>query len=140
MYDTSCARFASGMSVALKSGLDTEEGFDLVTQLVDDPDFCQKIASAREAIQNGEDFSDALNKAGIFSGIDARMVSVGFRAGAADSALSDIASRLQTETDEKLQSLAGLLEPTLVAVLSVLVGLILLSVMLPLVNVMSNIG
>lgn len=111
MYDTSCARFASGMSVALKSGLDTEEGFDLVTQLVDDPDFCQKIASAREAIQNGEDFSDALNKAGIFSGIDARMVSVGFRAGAADSALSDIASRLQTETDEKLQSLAGLLEP-----------------------------
>ena len=140
MYDTSCARFASGMSVALKSGLDTEEGFDLVTQLVDDPDFCQKIASAREAIQNGEDFSDALNKAGIFSGIDARMVSVGFRAGAADSALSDIASRLQTETDEKLQSLARLLEPTLVAVLSVLVGLILLSVMLPLVNVMSNIG
>lgn len=111
-----------------------------MTQLVDDPDFCQKIASAREAIQNGEDFSDALNKAGIFSGIDARMVSVGFRAGAADSALSDIASRLQTETDEKLQSLAGLLEPTLVAVLSVLVGLILLSVMLPLVNVMSNIG
>ena len=68
------------------------------------------------------------------------MVYVGFRAGAADSALSDIASRLQTETDEKLQSLAGLLEPTLVAVLSVLVGLILLSVMLPLVNVMSNIG
>ena len=140
MYDTSCARFASGMSVALKSGLDTEEGFDLVTQLVDDPDFCQKIASAREAIQNGEDFSDALNKAGIFSGIDARMVSVGFRAGAADSALSDIASRLQTETDEKLQSLAGLLEPTLVAVLSVLVGLILLSVMLPLMNIMTAIG
>ena len=44
------------------------------------------------------------------------------------------------ETDEKLQSLAGLLEPTLVAVLSVLVGVILLSVMLPLVNVMSNSG
>ena len=131
---------AGGYGLALTSVMDTEEGFDLVTQLVDDPDFCQKIASAREAIQNGEDFSDALNKAGIFSGIDARMVSVGFRAGAADSALSDIASRLQTETDEKLQSLAGLLEPTLVAVLSVLVGLILLSVMLPLVNVMSNIG
>ena len=140
MYDTSCARFASGMSVALKSGLDTEESFDLVTQLVDDPDFCQKINSAREAIHNGEDFSTALNKAGIFSGMDARMVAVGFRAGAADTALADIASRLQDETDEKLQSMAGLLEPTLVAVLSILVGLILLSVMLPLVNVMSNIG
>lgn len=56
MYDTSCARFASGMSVALKSGLDTEESFDLVTRLVDDPAFCEKITSAREAIQKGEDF------------------------------------------------------------------------------------
>lgn len=43
MYDTSCARFASGMSVALKSGLDTEEGFDLVTQLVDVPIFARRL-------------------------------------------------------------------------------------------------
>ena len=140
MYDTSCARFASGMSVALKSGLDTEESFDLVTRLVDDPAFCEKITSAREAIQKGEDFSDALNQASIFSGMDARMVAVGFRSGEADTALSDIAERLQDKTDEKLQNLAGLLEPSLVALLSILVGLILLSVMLPLVNVMSAIG
>ena len=107
-----------------------------MTQLGDDPDFCQKIASAREAIQKVEDFSDALNQAGIFSGMDARMVAVGFRSGEADTALSDIAERLQAKTDEKLQNLAGLLEPSLVAPLSILVGLILLSVMLPLVNVM----
>ena len=100
----------------------------------------QKILSCKEAINAGANFAEALTGAGIFNHLYSQMVSVGFRAGAADSALSDIASRLQTETDEKLQSLAGLLEPTLVAVLSVLVGLILLSVMLPLVNVMSNIG
>lgn len=60
--------------------------------------------------------------------MDARMVAVGFRSGEADTALSDIAERLQDKSDEKLQNLAGLLEPSLVALLSILVGLILLSV------------
>ena len=128
------------MSVALKSGLDTEEGFDLVTQLVDDPDFCQKIASAREAIQNGEDFSDALNKAGIFSGIDARMVSVGFRSGNVDVVLKKIADRYEETTNRRLQSIIAILEPTLVIILSVIVGLILLSVILPLMGIMTSIG
>ena len=140
MYDTSCARFASGMSVALKSGLDTEESFDLVTRLVDDPAFCKKITSAREAIQKGEDFSDALNQAGIFSGMDCPDGSRRFPERRSGYRSFGYRGTAAGQTDEKLQNLAGLLEPSLVALLSILVGLILLSVMLPLVNVMSAIG
>lgn len=69
MYVTSCARFASGMSVALKSGLDTEESFDLVTRLVDDPAFCEKITLPGKPSE-GRGFS-CPNQAGIFSGLDA---------------------------------------------------------------------
>ena len=49
-------------------------------------------------------------------------------------------SPYQEEADAKLQNLISMLEPTLVAILSILVGMILLSVMLPLVGIMSNIG
>jgi type IV pilus assembly protein PilC len=42
--------------------------------------------------------------------------------------------------DESLQQVIGRIEPTLVAVLSILVGLILLSVMLPLIGIMANIS
>lgn len=135
-----CSRFAAGMSMVLHSGLDMEEGFDQVTQLVDHPEFQIKVQKARELIHNGEDFSDALNKAGIFSGMDARMVSIAFRTGDSDSVLAQIAQRHQEEIETRLQNTVGLLEPALVAVLSVLVGLILLSVMLPLVSIMSSIG
>lgn len=135
-----CARFASGLSMALRSGLDTEGSFDLVIQLIENPSFQEKVSQARSLIQEGEDFAESLNKAGIFSGMDARMVSMGFRTGSADMVLGQIADRLFEETDDSLQRAAGLVEPTLVAVLSVLVGLILLSVMLPLVGIMSNIG
>ena len=47
---------------------------------------------------------------------------------------------LEQEIEEQIDTLLGRLEPTLVAVLSVAVGLILLSVMLPLLGVMINIG
>ena len=68
------------------------------------------------------------------------MVSIGFRTGSADSVLEKISVSYQEEADAKLQNLISMLEPTLVAILSILVGMILLSVMLPLVGIMSNIG
>lgn len=135
-----CGRFASGMSMALHSGLDIEQSFDLVSRLVEHPGFQKKIVLAREAIQNGDDFAGSLTRAGIFQGIDARMISIGFHTGSVEQVLEQIALRLTEESEEKLQRFVGILEPSLVALLSIFVGLILLSVMLPLVGVMSHIG
>ena len=134
------ARFASGLSMALRSGMDMEESFDLVTNLADDSFLAEKIQTVRLAVSEGGDISEAMNQAGIFSGMDARMISLGFRTGSADVVLNQIADRLFEETDTSMQRFIGYLEPTLVAVLSVLVGLILLSVMLPLIGIMSQIG
>ena len=59
----------------------------------------------------------------------------------ADTA-ADVYKRQQyeEEIEERIDTVLGRLEPTLVAVLSVAVGLILLSVMLPLLGIMVNIG
>ena len=51
----------------------------------------------------------------------------------------DIADQLEDEIDEKISSYINILEPTLVIILSIIVGVILLSVMLPLLGIMSNI-
>lgn len=136
----SCSRFAGGMSIALKSGLDTEESFQLVSNLIEDTNFKEKIGKARQLLEEGKDFTEALNKSGIFSGVYARMVSIGFRTGSADTVLEKLSSAYQEEADEKMQNLVAMLEPTLVAVLSIIVGMILLSVLLPLTGIMSSIG
>ena len=49
-----------------------------------------------------------------------------------------IADACEEEADEKLSSMIAVLEPTLVIILSVIVGTILLSVMLPLLGIMSG--
>ena len=68
------------------------------------------------------------------------MVSVGFRSGNVDVVLKKIADRYGENTNHRLQSIIAILEPTLVIILSVIVGLILLSVILPLMGIMTSIG
>ena len=54
--------------------------------------------------------------------------------------LKKIADRYEENTNRRLQSIIAILEPTLVIILSVIVGLILLSVILPLMGIMTSIG
>ena len=54
--------------------------------------------------------------------------------------MKQISLQYEDEIEEQIDRILGRLEPTLVAVLSVAVGLILLSVMLPLLGIMINIG
>ncbi len=67
------------------------------------------------------------------------MVTVGYKTGSLDEVMQKIADRYEEEIDEKVGQLTvGILEPTLIAVLSVVTGLILLSVMLPLMGILSG--
>ncbi len=135
------ARFASGMSLMLASGLDTDKSLAMVGRLVDNPQVQQKIVRCQKLIEEeGQNFGDALVGSELFSGVYARMVTVGFKTGSADAVMKKLADRYQDEVDAEVTRLVSLVEPTLVAVFSVLVGFILLSVMLPLMGIMSSIG
>ena len=136
----SCSRFASGMYLALSSGLDVDQSLEMTARLIEHPDVHEKILEIRRCIAEGESFEDAAARARLFTGSRARMLSIGFKAGAPDNVMKQISEQYDEEIEEQIDTLLGRLEPTLVAVLSVAVGLILLSVMLPLLGVMINIG
>ena len=135
-----CERFASGMALTLSSGMDTYSSLDMVAALVGNEKMKQKILSCKEAINAGANFAEALTGAGIFNHLYSQMVSVGFRSGNVDVVLKKIADRYEENTNRRLQSIIAILEPTLVIILSVIVGLILLSVILPLMGIMTSIG
>lgn len=136
----SCQRFASGMSMCLGSGMDTYSSLDIVAQLVDNKKMTQKIEQCKESIHAGANLAEALYSSAIFNRLFSQMVTVGFKSGNMDIVLSKIADNYEKITDKKIQSMISKLEPTLVIVLSIIVGLILLSVFLPLMGIMSSIG
>ncbi|WRS26451.1 type II secretion system F family protein [Oscillospiraceae bacterium MB08-C2-2] len=138
--DIASGRFASAMAMALSSGLDVDQALDMVYRLVDNEYFQGKLDACRDYMKQGLTFSDALVKAEVFSGVYARMVTVGFKTGSVDVVMAKLAQRYEQEVDNRMNSVISILEPTLVAVLSIIVGLVLLSVMLPLMGIMSSIG
>jgi type IV pilus assembly protein PilC len=130
-------RFASGMSLSLQSGLSPEESLHLTAPLVADTPYQKKVDACLTRVHQGEDLYHSIFDTGVFSGVYARMAALAARTGTMDEVMEKIADQYETAIDERLARLLAAIEPTLVIVLSVLVGLILLSVMLPLIHLLS---
>ena len=132
------ARFADGVSMALKSGLDTDDSLKMLYSLVENERLQEKIKACQSLSDEGELFSVAMNKALIFTGMQARMLQIASQTGVMDEALEKVADQYEEEAFSKIQSMISMIEPTMIIIVSIVVGMILLSVMLPLVGIISN--
>ncbi|MBO4845475.1 MAG: type II secretion system F family protein [Lachnospiraceae bacterium] len=138
--DIAYGRFARGMSLTLASGMKIYTALDLTDELVEHKEVRQQIEELKQHIVDGSNFSEALNKAGIFNHLYSRMIFVGVKSGNVDIVLDKIATYYEEDTDRRLNNFISIIEPTLVISLSLIVGLILLSVILPLMGIMSGLG
>ncbi|MBD5396488.1 MAG: type II secretion system F family protein [Lachnospiraceae bacterium] len=136
---TAACRFAGAMALTLSSGLNPERCLELAQALNDDPFFQKKIDACCQMTSEGTDLSDAFSKTDIFTGMYARLVSLGQKTGAMDQTMKKIAGQYQDEIDTRINHGLSIIEPTLVILLSLIVGIILLSVMLPLLGILSGI-
>ncbi len=133
-------RFASGMYMAFTSGMDTYHSLDMISDIVENEEMQQKIILCKKELSQDANLPEALAKANIFSNLHSRMVNVGFRSGSVDVVMKQIAQNYDEETEKQLSRIISIIEPTLVIVLSLIVGMILMSVLLPLMGIMSSIG
>ena len=140
LQKTAQYRLAYGMSMSLRSGLDPQRSMERMENLVSDPRMCEKIKHCVEQMKNGVFFEEAVVQGELFDSMHNRMIRIGQRTGAVDQVMEEIADRCQKEASENIWRKISLIEPTVVMILAVLVGLILLSVMLPLMGIMARIG
>lgn len=136
--EVSVCRFAGGMAIALRSGMTQEQSLDLTLPLIEDADLRGRLEACRASLREGGDLSAAMHREAVFTGVQARMASIGARTGDLDRVMERIADLCQEELDERMNRTLAVLEPTLVIFLSLFVGAILLSVMLPLMGILSS--
>jgi len=135
------ARFAQALAMGIGSGLPVEDALDLAAGLLSDlPAFEQNCKDCKTDIANGTALATALQKTGLMPPAESRLLELAVFSGTQDTVIQQIAERLNEESETALESAIGKIEPTLVIVASVLVGMILLSVMLPLMHIMTAIG
>lgn len=133
-------RFTSVLALTLHSGLELQKGMELAGELVDNPGVEEKIKACAEELDAGTDYYTAIKNTGLFKGFYVQMIKVGTRSGRLDSVMTEISKNYEEEADAAMEHMIGRFEPTVVAVLAIAVGLILLSVMLPLIGVLSAVG
>jgi len=135
------ARFVQALSMAMSSGLNDCEAVELATNLAEGNEkFRRRCAACMEKLNDGAALSAALRETELLNRAECRLLEAGLRGGSGEGVMEQIALRMLEESEQELESLTGRIEPTVVVVMSVLVGVILLSVMLPLMHIMTAIG
>jgi type IV pilus assembly protein PilC len=135
------ARFAQAMAMSLRSGLPLEQALELSGHLQQDVPASQaRCQDCLARLEQGEDLATALRQSGVLPATACRLLALGQRSGTGDTVMEEVARRLTEESELAVEAKVSRVEPTLVLVTSLLVGAILLSVMLPLMNIMAAIG
>ena len=135
------ANFARALAMGLSSALPLEDAVEQAAMLLSDiPGAAERCRRCAQSLRSGSALADAMKESGFLPPAESRMLSVGLRQGSGDRVMADIADRLQEDAQESLERTVAKVEPAMVLVASALVGLILLSVMLPLMNIMAAIG
>lgn len=134
------ARFASVLSMLLSSGYDTTEALELLPGILTGSLIQERVRRCREAMDAGASFPAALESAELFPGLYGSMVQVGAKTGGLDTVMKQLAELYSQDADEAIDKAVAVIEPAMVAVLSIVIGAILLSIMLPLMGIMSSIG
>lgn len=136
------ARFVQALSLGITSGMTEAEAVQLASTMAkaDVPAFQSRCAECQSCLQAGQALTAALRQAAFLPPAEARLLDAGVRSGQGEKALQSIADRLLERSEDRVSGLAEKIEPAVVIFACVLIGLVLLSVMLPLMNIMNTIG
>ena len=133
------SRFASAMAMGTSSGLPMDESVELAAKLCGGAkEIDAKTAKCRELIDEGASPADALADCGMFTNRDCRLLKLAERTGNLPETLEDLAARQEEESMRRIDRTVSAIEPAIVVITSVLAGVILLSVMLPLMGLLSG--
>lgn len=126
------ARFCSSFATASRSGVPLIQAFTLVSQVVDNAFYADRILTMREGVERGETLLRVAQSTAIFTPIELQMLAVGEATGDIESMLMQVADMYQQEIDYEVSRLSASIEPILLAFLGVLVAILLLGIFMPL--------
>ncbi len=135
------SRFASAMAMGMASGLNIEDSFRTAMKFQDTtPKVQERYKRCLERLERGEPLAESFRAEQILESAYCRILDLGAKSGTSDDAMAEIARRMDDAVQMDIEKKVGKIEPTIVIITSILVGIILVAVMLPLVNIMSSIG
>lgn len=135
----SSARTADLLSMLLTGGFPLEDALDMLPGVLEDTGAANEIEKLRVRMSDGSAFADALAESELFEPLHSRMIRMGAAAGREDEVMARLARTYEEDVETGVASLVSVIEPTLVALLCIVIGAILLSVMMPMAGIITSI-
>jgi len=126
------ARFCLSFAMACKSGVPIDQAFTLVSRVVENAYFEERILGMRAGITRGESLLRIAKDSGIFKPMELQMIAVGEATGELENMVSQVAQMYQEELQYEVSRLGDAIEPILLAVMGALVLILMLGIFLPL--------
>jgi len=133
-------RFASAMTFLSSGDIDMELSLKMAGDALSNTYISGKIEECRKDSPYGEPVYEMLNRSGMFPNRFSKTLSIGFKSGDTDTVIQQLANTYEHEIDKSLTRIIDSIEPIFIIFLSLIVGVILISTVLPLIRIMSLIG
>ncbi|MBO8137636.1 MAG: type II secretion system F family protein [Desulfotomaculum sp.] len=132
-------RFARTAYILVKSGIPLLQGLDYIKQNVNNALAQKAVVLAQQGLQRGESLAENLSKANFFDGMTIHMISIGEETGELERVLKEMAEFYDREAESGFSRLLALVEPVMLLIIGGIVSVIILSVMLPMMDMFSHI-
>jgi len=132
------ARFARTMEMLLGSGVAMLEAMRISARATSNKVVEEVILSASEKVRAGKTLSDSLKDKEYILPLVPQMASIGEESGKIDEMLRKAGSIYENELDERIKNISVLIEPVLLMIMALLVGVVLLGTLLPIYSLVSQ--
>lgn len=133
-------RFAENLSVLLAGGIPIIRALEIVSSVINNSVYENIFIKAAEEVKIGGDMSDILRKYPQIPSVVSQMVKIGEESGQVDSVLKHVAAFYQQQTDTMTKNLSTLIEPILMIVIGIAVGVLAFAVLIPIYNITGSIS
>jgi type IV pilus assembly protein PilC len=136
-HKTALSRFASTLSVLLRSGVPILQSLDIVSETVNNQVISKAVKDVEESVKEGESIARPLEKHAVFPPMVVQMLGVGEETGAVDTMLEKVAQFYDNEVKATVDALTSLIEPVMIAIIGGAVGAAVIALYLPMFNIIN---
>jgi type IV pilus assembly protein PilC len=134
------ARFCRTLATLVSSGVPILDGLEITARTSGNAIVEDAIMAVRKGVESGLTIAQPLKDSGVFPPMVVQMIGVGEQTGALDAMLSKIADFYEDEVDQAVANLLTLMEPVMILFLGITVGGIVISMYLPLFDLITKLS
>ena len=140
LYNLDLYRFTSCFDMFISCGSMQEEALKKSLPTIERKKLKNKLLRCIDYMEEGQSFSQSACREQLYDSINNRMLIPAERSGMLDAVLKKIMVNLKDNNDENIARIANTIEPLLTGLLMIVIGLTLISLMVPLIGIMNSIG